>query len=115
MIKVGCCGFPVAMNKYFQHFSLVELNRTFYEYPREKTLAGWRARAPAKFEFTVKAHQDISHRGRMKINEDSLRAFERMKRTCKLLNSNVLLIDTGLAQARQALRRRKILRRSRQR
>jgi uncharacterized protein YecE (DUF72 family) len=30
----------------------------------------------------------------MKINEDSLRAFERMKRTCKLLNSNVLLIQT---------------------
>jgi uncharacterized protein YecE (DUF72 family) len=94
MIKVGCCGFPVAMSKYFQHFSLVELNRTFYEYPRENTLTGWRARAPAQFEFTVKAHQDISHRARMKIGEDSLRAFERMKRTCRLLNSKVLVIQT---------------------
>jgi uncharacterized protein YecE (DUF72 family) len=94
MIKVGCCGFPVAMGKYFKHFSLVELNRTFYEYPREKTLVGWRAHAPAHFEFIVKAHQDISHRAKMKIGEDSIRAFERMKRVCKLLGSRVLLIQT---------------------
>jgi uncharacterized protein YecE (DUF72 family) len=94
MIKVGCCGFPVAMNKYFEHFSLVEINRTFYEYPEEKTLERWRACAPAQFEFTVKAHQDISHRARMKIREDSLRAFEQMKRVCKLLNSRILLIQT---------------------
>jgi uncharacterized protein YecE (DUF72 family) len=94
MIKVGCCGFPVAMNRYFEHFSLVELNRTFYEYPREKTLVGWRAHAPAHFEFTVKAHQDISHRARMKIGEDSLRAFEQMKGICRLLGSKVLLIQT---------------------
>jgi uncharacterized protein YecE (DUF72 family) len=94
MIKVGCCGFLVAMNKYFERFSLVELNRTFYEYPRENTLTGWRAQAPAHFEFTVKAHQDISHRARMKIGEESLHAFEKTKRVCELLNSRVLLIQT---------------------
>jgi uncharacterized protein YecE (DUF72 family) len=94
MIKVGCCGFPVAMNKYYERFSLVELNRTFYQYLRERTVADWRARAPANFEFTVKAHQDISHNCRMKIGEESLHAFERMRRICKLLDSEVLLIQT---------------------
>jgi uncharacterized protein YecE (DUF72 family) len=94
MIKVGCCGFPAAMNRYFEHFSLVELNRTFYQYPKEKTVSDWRARAPPHFEFTVKAHQDISHKAKMKIGKDSLNAFEQMRRICNLLNSKVLLIQT---------------------
>lgn len=34
MIKVGCCGFPTSMSQYFKNFNIVELNRTFYQYPR---------------------------------------------------------------------------------
>ena len=60
MIGVGCCGFPTSMKKYFETFNLVELNNTFYTYPREKTVEDWREKAPGNFEFTVKAHQDIS-------------------------------------------------------
>jgi len=56
MIGVGCCGFPTSMKKYFETFSLVELNNTFYTYPREKTAEDWREKAPGNFEFTVKAH-----------------------------------------------------------
>jgi uncharacterized protein YecE (DUF72 family) len=94
MIKVGCCGFPTSMKKYFESFSLVELNSTFYEYPRIKTVEGWREKAPRNFEFTVKAHQDISHKAKMKVDEDSLQAFERMKQICQTLNSKILLIQT---------------------
>ncbi|MEM2970878.1 MAG: DUF72 domain-containing protein [Candidatus Bathyarchaeia archaeon] len=94
MIKVGCCGFPTSMKKYFEKFSLVELNNTFYQYPKEKTVEGWRIKAPENFEFTVKAHQDISHKSKIKIDEASLQAFERMKQICKTLNSKVLLIQT---------------------
>ncbi len=94
MIKVGCCGFPTSMKKYFEHFSLVELNSTFYQYPRERTVEGWREKAPGNFEFTVKAHQDISHKAKLKVKEASLKAFERVKKICKTLNSKILLIQT---------------------
>jgi len=94
MIRVGCCGFPTSMKKYFENFRLVELNSTFYQYPQEKTVEGWRERAPENFEFTVKAHQDISHKVRLKVEETSLQAFERMKQICKTLNSKILLIQT---------------------
>jgi uncharacterized protein YecE (DUF72 family) len=94
MIKVGCCGFPTSMKKYFEKFSLVELNNTFYQYPKEKTVEGWREKAPENFEFTVKAHQDISHKTKLKIEETSLQAFQRMKQICKTLNSKILLIQT---------------------
>ncbi|MGQ9506318.1 MAG: DUF72 domain-containing protein [Candidatus Bathycorpusculaceae bacterium] len=94
MIKVGCCGFPTSMKKYYENFNLVELNRTFYEYPRIETVEGWRKKAPETFEFTVKAHQDISHKEKMEINDASLQAFEKMKKICKILNSKILLIQT---------------------
>jgi uncharacterized protein YecE (DUF72 family) len=94
MIRVGCCGFSTSMKEYFEAFSLVELNTTFYHYPREKTVEGWRDRAPKDFEFTVKAHQDISHRSRLRAEEASLQAFDRMKQICRALNSKTLLIQT---------------------
>ena len=79
MIKVGCAGFPTSMERYFGNFRLVELNSTFYQYPREKTVEGWREKAQKDFEFTVKAHQDISHKAKVKVEKASLQAFERMK------------------------------------
>jgi uncharacterized protein YecE (DUF72 family) len=94
MIKVGCCGFPTSMSQYFQNFNTVEINRTFYQYPETKTVEGWRQKAPEHFVFTVKAHQDITHKAKMKVKDESLSAFERMKRICKTLNSHVLLFQT---------------------
>jgi len=94
MVKVGCCGFPTSMKKYFESFSLVELNSTFYQYPRMETVEGWREKASEDFEFSVKAHQDISHKAKMEIDDVSLQAFERMKQICKALNSKILLIQT---------------------
>jgi len=94
MIKVGCCGFPTSMKKYFDNFSLVELNSIFYHYPRMETVEGWRQKAPKNFEFTVKAHQDISHKAKMKIEHASLQTFELMKQICKILSSKTLLIQT---------------------
>jgi uncharacterized protein YecE (DUF72 family) len=79
MIKVGCAGFPTSMERYFGNFRLVELNSTFYQYPRMETVEGWREKAPENFEFTVKAHQDISHKSKVKVEKASLQAFERMK------------------------------------
>jgi len=73
---------------------LVEINRTFYGFPRLETLAGWRERAPEGFEFTVKAHQDITHKAKMKVNENSRKAFGRMIEICEALKSRVLVFQT---------------------
>jgi uncharacterized protein YecE (DUF72 family) len=82
------------MSQYFQNFNIVELNMTFYQYPETKTVEGWRQKAPEHFGFTVKAHQDITHKARMKVKDESLSAFECMKRICRTLNSHVLLFQT---------------------
>lgn len=94
MIKVGCCGYAASTKKYHETFRLVELNSTFYQYPKMSTVEGWRKRAPNDFEFTVKAHQDISHRYKLTIEEPCLQAFEKMTEICKTLKAQILLIQT---------------------
>jgi uncharacterized protein YecE (DUF72 family) len=99
------------MKRYFESYSLVELNSTFYEYPRLETVEGWREKAPENFEFTVKAHQDISHKARMRVDENSQKAFETMKQICKTLKAkNTPISDARLFPPGQARRGRKILR-----
>lgn len=93
MIKVGCCGFPVSQTKYYETFKLVELNTTFYKYPSQRTAEGWRKRAPKDFEFTVKAHQDISHTYRLKINQ-AREPFNKVKQICRTLGARIILIQT---------------------
>ena len=94
MIKIGCCGYPVSMKKYYENLDLVELNTTFYQYPRISTVEGWRAKAPENFEFTVKAHQDISHRFKLEPEKECLEAFQKMKEICGILKAKILLIQT---------------------
>jgi uncharacterized protein YecE (DUF72 family) len=60
-IFVGCCGWAVGMKKYFQEFSLIELQSTFYKLPQTKTVQAWREKAPANFTFTVKVFQGVTH------------------------------------------------------
>ena len=93
MIKVGCCGYPTSMKKYQENLGLVELNTTFYRYLKMSTVLRWRNKAPENFEFTVKAHQDISHKFKFSI-EPSVKAFEKMKEICKALKARILLIQT---------------------
>lgn len=57
-------------------------------------MKGWREKAPKDFEFTVKAHQDISHAARLRAEKGSFEAFERMKQICRTLDSRILLIQT---------------------
>ena len=60
-MKIGCCGFPISMEKYFKSFEVVEVQKTFYKPPSLETAKKWRKIAPESFEFTVKAWQVITH------------------------------------------------------
>ncbi|MEW6557030.1 MAG: DUF72 domain-containing protein [Elusimicrobiota bacterium] len=61
MIKIGCCGYPIARNKYYKHFDCIEINSTFYQLPELKTAEKWRNEAPSNFEFIMKSWQLITH------------------------------------------------------
>lgn len=52
------------LSYYASCFPVVELNTTYYGMPKAETLERMMERAPAGFEFVVKAHQDLTHAGR---------------------------------------------------
>ena len=60
-MKVGLCGWTIAMDRYVRTFPVVEVQHTFYEPPADALLRRWRANAPADFEFTIKAWQLVTH------------------------------------------------------
>jgi uncharacterized protein YecE (DUF72 family) len=60
--KVGLCGFTMNTARYFETFPVVEVQQTFYQPPQTATMHRWRTAAPARFEFTMKAWQLITHR-----------------------------------------------------
>lgn len=60
-MKVGVCGFCKSQKEIFEKIGLLEVQKTFYTPPLEKTAEKWRKKAPDTFEFTVKAWQIITH------------------------------------------------------
>ncbi len=62
---------------YAREFSTVELNASFYRWPKDSTFAGWRERLPDGFTMSVKAHRGLTHFRRLKSPEPWVERFER--------------------------------------
>jgi uncharacterized protein YecE (DUF72 family) len=75
--KIGCSGYHypdwkgifypegIPQRKWFEfyceHFNTLELNVTYYRFPRVDTLKKWYNRSPKDFSFSVKAPRHITH------------------------------------------------------
>jgi uncharacterized protein YecE (DUF72 family) len=60
---------------YTQHFATVEINMTFYRFPKSETLQAWLERTPPHFSFTLKANRRITHTKRLKNVKSEVRYF----------------------------------------
>ena len=58
-VKIGLCGFTIAIDEYSRWFPVVEIQQTFYEPSAENVMRRWREKASAEMEFTIKAWQLI--------------------------------------------------------
>ena len=63
------------LNFYGQQFSTVEINHSFYRMPTEKLLQQWAASVPEKFQFALKANQQITHILRLRNCESTVKRF----------------------------------------
>jgi uncharacterized protein YecE (DUF72 family) len=89
--KIGCSGYHYdewnrifypenlpARNRfdyYSSHFNTLELNVTFYRFPKLDFLQSWYSRSPENFYFTVKAPRLITHFKRLNEAQDALSKF----------------------------------------
>ncbi len=58
------------LETYVRHFSTVEVNSTFYRWPRAATFASWRRRLPEGFALSVKAPRGLTHAKRLYAPEE---------------------------------------------
>ncbi len=87
-------GTKSALEAYSKLFSFVEVNNTFYEYPNQRTVEGWRRIVPAGFVFSVRCHQDLTHRIGFKPTDKAFEVFYRMKAYCDALDAPYLVLET---------------------
>lgn len=89
--KIGCSGYHYAdwkrlfypeglsQRKWFEYycekFNSLELNVTFYRFPKIEHLQSWYDRSPENFSFTVKAPRLITHYKRLTEAQDALNNF----------------------------------------
>ena len=50
-IKIGCSGFPIEKEEYYQKFHAVEVLDTFYQMPDVEIAKTWKDLSPKHFEF----------------------------------------------------------------
>ncbi|WP_163728433.1 DUF72 domain-containing protein [Mycobacterium gallinarum] len=70
---------PVAkrLATYVEEFDTVELNASFYRWPKDSTFEGWRDRLPDGFTMSVKAQRGLTHYRRLRSPEPWVERFER--------------------------------------
>lgn len=60
---------------YAREFQAVEINNTFYRFPKAHVLHSWRDQVPEGFEVAVKANQRITHKQKLEDVADVTRDF----------------------------------------
>lgn len=82
------------LTAYSKAFDFVEVNSTFYELPNLKLVESWRRRVPPSFEFSVRCHKTVTHKYLLELTNETLKIINYMTKICKILNSNLLILET---------------------
>jgi uncharacterized protein YecE (DUF72 family) len=74
------CAAGDYLSRYAEHFSIVEVDGTFYRQPDKKLIEGWDAKTPAGFRFAPKVPQVITHEKLLVNCEEDTEYFASMVR-----------------------------------
>ena len=83
-----------SLKAYSEAFNFVEVNYTFYQYPNLRLVEGWRKSVPEDFTFSVRCHQDLTHKIGLRPVDEAYQVFGQMITYCRLLDSPFLVLET---------------------
>jgi uncharacterized protein YecE (DUF72 family) len=83
-----------SLRAYSKVFDFVEVNSTFYEYPDIKRVEHWRRTVPTDFTFTVRCHQDLTHKVGLRPADEAYAVFCQMIGYCRILSAPFLHLET---------------------
>jgi uncharacterized protein YecE (DUF72 family) len=92
--KTNRLGGQSTLREYSKEFDFVEINSTFYRIMQPHTIELWRRSVPAIFEFSVKCYKALTHEIGLRPVEDAFRVFSMMQNYCKILDANILVMQT---------------------
>jgi len=82
------------LEQYVRFFHSVEVNSTFYQFPKESQLRNWYAATPDDFKFSIKMNRHITHTKRLHDVRRPLRDF---LKTCSVLEDKLGPFLIGLS------------------
>jgi uncharacterized protein YecE (DUF72 family) len=82
------------LKAYSEIFNFVEVNYTFYEYPDTRMVERWRRTVPKDFTFTVRCHQNLTHKIGLKPTAEAYSVFKHMINICRVLEAPFLHLET---------------------
>jgi len=77
------------LNYYGQHLTAVEINNTFYRFPKSSVLENWIEQVPTNFIFAIKASRKITHFKRLKNKGEEI---DYLYKTVKSLKDQLGLV-----------------------
>jgi uncharacterized protein YecE (DUF72 family) len=83
-----------SLKAYSEAFNFAEVNYTFYEYPNVRVVEGWRQNVPKDFTFSVRCHQDLTHKIGLKPLDSAYEVLGQMVTYCRILGSPFLVLET---------------------
>ncbi len=99
LVGTGGWGYFNVANKprlktYSEIFNFVEVNNTFYQYPLIQTVERWRRTVPKDFTFSVRCHQDLTHKIGLRPTDEAYEVFYKMKQYTEILQTPYLVLET---------------------
>ena len=85
-----------ALKAYSEIFNFVEVNYTFYEYPSVQTVERWRRTVPTGFTFSVRCHQDLTHKIGLKPVDEAYEVFYKAKTYADILQTPYVMLETPM-------------------
>jgi uncharacterized protein YecE (DUF72 family) len=83
-----------SLEAYSRVFDFVEVNVTFYQYPSIKMVRAWRRKVSNDFTFSVRCHQDLTHKYGLRPIDEAYNVFYQMATYCRELESPYLVLET---------------------
>jgi uncharacterized protein YecE (DUF72 family) len=84
------------LKTYSKIFNFVEVNFTFYEYPSIQIVERWRRTVPKDFTFSVRCHQDLTHKIGLKPVEEAYDVFYKAKTYANILQTPYVVLETPI-------------------
>jgi len=87
------------LKAYSEIFNFVEVNYTFYEYPSVQTVERWRRTVPKDFIFSVRCHQDLTHKIGLRPTDEAYEVFYKAKTYADILQTPYMVLETPTGYA----------------